>query len=106
MSGMRMMRRYAFKLYPSADQAVALHEQRMMCADLWNALLQRREDVYRREKRTLTRFDLEYEITALYRECPEWRALSTWTARRVNKRLDDAFAAFFRRLKAGDKDPE
>lgn len=97
-----VMRRYTFKLYPTDEQSEIMHCQRMMIADLWNALLQRREDVYRRERRTLTRFDLEYEITALYRECPEWRALSTWSGRRVNVALDLAFQAFFRRLKQGD----
>jgi len=30
-----------------------------MVVDLWNALLQRREDVYRRERRTLTFFDTQ-----------------------------------------------
>lgn len=97
----RQIRRYVWKLYPNPEQLNALHTQRRMMAELWNALLQRREDVYRREHRTLTRFDLEYEITALYRECPEWRALSTWSARRVNVSLDLAFQAFFRRLKQG-----
>jgi len=96
-----IIRRYTFKLYPSAQQADCLHTQRQMMADLWNALLQRREDVYRRERRTLSRFDLEYEITSLYRECPEWRALSTWCGRRVNVALSNAFDAFFRRAKQG-----
>lgn len=95
------MRRYDFRLYPTAAQDAALREQCRMVAQLWNALLQRREDVYRREKRTLSRFALEYEITQLRRECPEWQALSTWTARRVNALVDRAVAAFFRRLKAG-----
>lgn len=42
-SALRLMRRYTFKLYPNRAQAEALHEQRMMMADLWNALLQQRE---------------------------------------------------------------
>lgn len=41
-----MIRRYTFKLYPTTKQSAVLHEQRMMMANLWNALLQRREDVY------------------------------------------------------------
>lgn len=38
----------------------------------------------------------------LLRDCPEWRALSTWTPRRVAANLAAAFAAFFRRVKGGD----
>lgn len=97
-----MIRRYTFKLYPTEVQTAQLHEQRRMCAAVWNAMLQRREDVYRRERRSLSMFDLGYEITDLHRECPEWRALSTWTARQISASLTRAFDAFFRRLKAGE----
>lgn len=97
-----MTRRYIFKLFPTPEQANALHEQRKMCAEIWNALLQRREDVYRRERRSLSWYTLDAEISQMYAACPEWRALSTYTARLVNKNLDRAFAAFFRRLKAGE----
>ena len=95
------LRRYEFRLYPTPEQAARLHEVRMMMADLWNALKQRREDVYRREGRTLTFFDLTNEITDLRHQCPEWEAVPAITAHRVAKRLVDAYAAFFRRVKAG-----
>lgn len=96
------MRRYLFKLYPTREQADILHEHRKMCADLWNACKQRREDVYRREKRSLTFFDLTNEITELRHECPEWAAVPAVTAHRVAKWLTDAYAAFFRRCKSGE----
>src|SRR5688572_26473520 len=114
------MRRYTFKLYPSKEQAAALHEQRMMVADIWNALLEMIETIRRRTiQRTVwidssgrrhvgisihapswlariddgtpvyrpagvmpTEFDLGYWISEMLAQCPEWRALSTWTPRR------------------------
>lgn len=94
-------RRYIFKLHPTAAQAAVLHEHRKMMADLWNALKQRREDVYSREHKSLTFFDLTNEITELRHQCPEWAAIPAITAHRVAKRLTDAYAAFFRRVKAG-----
>src|SRR3954465_4257386 len=96
-------RRYLFKLYPTVEQAINLHEQRKMMADLWNALKQRREDVYRRERRSLTYFDLTNEITTLRHECPEWADIPAITAHRVAKWLTDSYQAFFRRLKAGEE---
>lgn len=48
-----ILRRYTFKLYPGAAQTAALGEQSRMMAQLWNALLQRNEDLcgpYRRSK--------------------------------------------------------
>jgi len=95
-------RRYQFKLYPTAAQAALLHEQRLMMAALWNALKQRIEDTYRREKRMLSFFDLTNEITELRHECPEWVAVPAVTAHRVAKVLTESYAAFFRRLKAGE----
>lgn len=125
-----MNRRYDFKLYPTREQADILWEQARMVGDLWNALLQRQEDNYRRwqggprgdasqwpqkgsdrarrlwregraVKAHLSEYDLGHELTVLYAECPEWRALSTWTGRRVARALDEAFKAFFRRAKQG-----
>src|SRR5688500_17041915 len=43
-----MLRRYEFKLYTTYDQDAVLHRQRMMVADLWNALLERHEEIKRR----------------------------------------------------------
>lgn len=95
-------RRYVFKLYPNADQAAVLHEQREMMADLWNALKQRIEDTYRRERRMLSFFDLTNEITTLRHECPEWEVVPAITSHRVAKVLTEAYAAFFRRVKSGE----
>ncbi len=95
-------RRYLFKLYPTPAQASILHEQRKMMADLWNALKQRREDVYRREGKSLSFFDLTNEITTLRHECPEWAVVPAVTAHRVAKHLTESYQAFFRRLKAGE----
>lgn len=100
-------RRYTFKLYPSKAQANEMIRQCHMVGDLWNALLQRQEDTYRRwnqchdGKKRLSFFDMTGEITQLRHECPEWSALSVWTAHRVARALEDAFQAFFKRAKSG-----
>lgn len=121
---MTCTRRYQFKLYPSAEQAAIMHEQCGMMAELWNALKQRCEDVYRREgydrrqhnrlceiegkpedkkPSSLTYYDLTNEITGLRHACPEWALIPAVTAHRIAKCLIDAYGAFFRRLKAGER---
>lgn len=100
-------RRYTFKLYPSREQAEEMDRQCRMVGDLWNALLQRQEDTYRRwlqrreGRKRLTFFDMTAEITQLRHACPGWADLSVWTAHRVANALDEAFKAFFRRAKEG-----
>jgi hypothetical protein len=51
-------------------------------------------------------YDMGYWITAMLRELPEWRALSTWTPRRVATSLTAAWKAFFRRVREGQTGAE
>lgn len=53
------------------------------------------------DHRLPSEFDMGYWISEMLAECPEWRALSTWTPRRVAGNLFAAFKAFFKRAKAG-----
>jgi hypothetical protein len=123
-------RRYAWRLYPMPEQTDALMEQLRMCVLLWNALLEmcerRNGRAVQRHGRSVsfhcaacasasadgkivlceahrlpTEFDMGYWLSELRAECPEWRALSTWTPRRVAGSLFAAYKAFFRRAKAG-----
>jgi transposase len=95
------LRRYTFKLYPNPAQAAALHHQRRMMGELYNALLQQRIEAYRRRGKTLSYYDQCKEITALRREMPEWREMSSSSMAATAQRLDRAFQSFFRRAKAG-----
>ena len=108
MSDAPILRRYSFRLYPNKAQTAALTQQAMMCAALWNALLEMRETHFRRavqrgdRKTTLTAFDQGRDITALRQELPEWAAMPRGTQERVCGDLDLAFKAFFRRARAGE----
>lgn len=108
-----LTRRYTFKLMKlTVTQGAELHRQRRMHGELWNALLQRCEDTYRRwlqnphpgkdgvvPQKYLNNFAMHKEITLLRRECPEWAALSSGSLARTANSLDQAFAAYFRRRK-------
>lgn len=125
-----VQRRYSWALYPTADQMASLSEQARMCASLWNALLEMCErrmggGVQRRGRSVSfhcgecaglsangrivlceahelpSEFAMGYWISDMLAQCPEWRALSTWTPRRVAGSLFSAFKAFFRRAKTG-----
>lgn len=123
-----VQRRYIFRLYPTKEQDINLRLQAGMCAQLWNALLEICEQRYRsavqgrcfhcadcaqlsevKGKVALcSRHKMpSYEtisgwITEMRAVCPEWRALSVYTPRRVAISLTAAFEAFFRRIRSGD----
>jgi hypothetical protein len=75
--GENVARRYIFKLYPTTEQAAALHEHRMMVADLWNALLERHETIRRRTVQRATWFDADGK-----RHVGESTHSLTWSAQR------------------------
>lgn len=94
-------RRYTFKVYPNAGQNSALHNQRRLCGDVWNAAIQQREESYRRQSKSLSFFDQSKEVKTLRSECPEFRAVSASSLALALKSVDLAYKAFFRRLKEG-----
>jgi putative transposase len=98
-----VQRTYRFRLYPNAEQDIALNGMLGAFCDLYNAALEERIDRYRKTGRTLS-----YNVQAL--QLKEVRAIderlaafSFTTAQQVLRRLDKAFAAFFRRVKTGEK---
>ncbi len=96
-----MLRTYRYRLYPTARQRLALEGQLAFACELYNAALEQRRDAWRRGRHSINLF-------AQFRDLTEVRALgvgpsgmSCFAMRDPLRRLDWAFAAFFRRLKAG-----
>lgn len=73
-----------------------LHEQK----DLWNAALEERIDAYKKGK-SVSYLNQQKSLTELRQECPEHRQYDATAQRSALRRLDKAFQAFFRRVKAG-----
>ena len=73
-----------------------LHEQK----DLWNAALEERIDAYKKG-RSVSYLNQQKSLTELRQECPEHRQYHLHSQRSALRRLDKAFQAFFRRVKAG-----
>jgi len=97
-----MKRIETIRLYPTARQQAALEHAFHVTRHLYNAALQERKDAYRLRKITVTARMQYAELTALrgdsvhlasvYRECED----------AVLHRLENAMAAFFRRVKRGE----
>jgi putative transposase len=68
---------------------------------LYNAALEQRIWAWKWQRHSITFAEQCRENTALRRECPEYQALNSHSCQSTLKRLDRAFGAFFRRVKAG-----
>jgi putative transposase len=70
---------------------------------LYNAALEERRDAYRRQGISVNRAQQTKALTEIKHEQPEYQEIHTHLLQDVVTRLDRAFDAFFRRVKAGEK---
>ena len=93
-------RKITYRLYPSKTQGVALKAQLRSHQQLYNAALEQRISAWRRRRVSVGYADQCKELTDLRRECPEFADVNCSSQQRTLRRLDLAFQAFFRRVKA------
>ncbi len=100
-----MIRAYTFLMRPTAGQQGALTAMlRDHCA-LYNGALQERRDAYRHASKTTVRYGQQSgQLKDIRAFDPERQGRWSFSSQQSTlRRLDKAFAAFFRRVKAGDK---
>ncbi len=98
-----MHQSFKYRLYVNHAQEAALMATLDRCRELYNAALQERRDAYQMARKSLTFAHQSAELPAVKEARPEYRAVYSQTLQDVLHRLDRAFVAFFRRVKAGEK---
>src|ERR671933_1393700 len=91
---------YKYRLYPNRAQIVTLEAMLGAFCDLFDAGLQQRIGAYRRQGKTLRYADQANELRAVRAADERLASYSFSAEQQVLRRLDKAFRAFFRRLKA------
>ncbi|MCF1512550.1 RNA-guided endonuclease InsQ/TnpB family protein [Streptomyces glomeratus] len=100
-----MIRAYKFLMRPTVGQQGALAEMLHDHCSLYNAALQERRDAYRHVSKTTIRYGQQSaQLKDIRAFDPERQGRWSFSSQQATlRRLDKAFAAFFRRIKAGDK---
>jgi len=98
-----MLRTYQYRLQPTKNQLTLLSSQLSECQWLYNHLLEQRKKEYETNGKTLTCFDQCKYITKLKKERISLTNVNAQALQNVSVRLDLAYKAFFRRVKAGGK---
>lgn len=98
-----MIRAYKFLLRPTARQTAALGEMLRDHCSLYNGALQERRDAYRHTSKTSVRYgDQSAQLKEIRAFDPERQGRWSFSSQQATlRRLDKAFQAFFRRVKAG-----
>jgi putative transposase len=95
-------RAYTFRLRPTARQHVALGQCLASHRELYNAALQERRDAWRLRTTTVSYRDQSAQLKAIRKVRPDVAAWSFSSQQATLRRLNRAFAGFFRRVQAGE----
>ena len=101
---MSVVRRDEFKVYPSATQRRLLEDWTALHARLFNACLEQRISAYRSQanRQSVGYYQQQNELPALKAAFPEFVPLGSHALQETVRRVERAFRAFFRRVKAGE----
>jgi putative transposase len=100
--GAGVRRAYKFRLRPTARQHVALSQCLASHRELYNAGLQERRDAWQLRKIAVFYGDQSAQLKEIRKVRSDVAAWSFSSQQATLRRLDRAFAGFFRRVKAGD----
>jgi len=95
-------RAYRFRLRPTARQHVALGHCLASHRELYNAALQERRDAWRLRETTVSYGDQSAQLKEIREVRPDIAAWSFSSQQATLRRLNRAFAGFYRRVRAGE----
>jgi putative transposase len=93
---------FKYRLYPNRSQAQALDAMLDAHRRLYNLALRDRRDTYETEERSVSYGEQSARFKESRRLFPSFAALNFSSAQATLRRLDKAFKAFFRRVRAGE----
>lgn len=97
-----MRKAYKYRLYPTKEQEEQIQFTLERCRLLYNRLLDERRVAYDTDKITLNYYDQANTLCERKKYVPALTQVHSQVLQDVVKRLDKAFQAFFRRVKAGE----
>lgn len=93
---------YKYRLYPNREQGQRLQSTLDTCRFLYNSALEERREAYRLRGVSLNYNHQQNELPDCKFEIPELNDVHSQVLQDVLRRLDRAFANFFRRVKSGN----
>ena len=100
-----MRKMFSYRIYPSKPQLKKLESTLEECRWLYNHLLASRKDAYAQRGESLTCYGQINTFPILKIERPSLKGVHSQILQNVAVRVDLAFKAFFRRVKAQAKEP-
>jgi putative transposase len=93
---------FKYKLKPTPEQERAMEFVLRRCRELYNAGLEERQEAWQKRGVSVTMAGQSAQLPDIKEVRPEYRDVHSQVLQDVFTRLDRAFQAFFRRVKAGE----
>jgi putative transposase len=100
-----MLKAYKYRIYPNAEQEIMFAKHFGSCRFIYNFCLAKKVELYQKENKRISCFDLMKEITLLKKQ-EEYEWLNECIAQSLQqslRHLDNAFTRFFREKKGFPK---
>lgn len=95
------MKTFKYRIYPTKAQQTLLTRQLEVCRQVYNKTLGTRKDAWELHQEALGLYDTQKLLTTWKKELPALKAVHSQVLQNVQVRVELAFKAFFRRIKAG-----
>ncbi len=92
-----------YRIYPTKSQITKLNSTLELCRWVYNETLALRKNAWESEQKRISYYDSKKMIPIWKKDNPELKTVHSHTLQDVTMRVDLAFQAFFRRVKAGEK---
>ena len=98
-----MRKSYKYRLYPSKSQLASLQASLDACRWVYNSTLAAKKQAYDENNISLSKYDLSKFLPEWKEAKPELKLAHSQALQNAQERVDLAYKAFFRRVKAGEK---
>src|SRR5829696_5809788 len=98
-----MLKTYKYRIYPTKAQETKLNLQLELCRWVYNKTLETRKNTFELEGKSLGYYDTAPMLPAWKAEKPDLKKVHSQVLQNVQIRVDLAYKAFFRRVKAGEE---
>lgn len=98
-----MRKTFKYRLYPTKKQKHALQSSLDACRWVYNETLAIRKNTWEKEEKSLSLYDTSNLLVQWKKEKPDLKNAFSQCLQNAQLRVDLAFKAFFRRVKAGEK---
>jgi putative transposase len=98
-----MRKTFRFRLNPTHHQRTLLDNTLELCRWVYNETLATRKNAWEQEQKSISLYNTNKLLTTWKKDKPELSQVYSQVLQNVQERVDLAFKAFFRRVKAGEK---